>query len=130
MEKKNFDWARYKHDTDLIADNIGHVINCLEVLTFTALEPPSQRGEWYKKCNSALPLSDELFPSLLKKHLGNIKMTNFGVSELSKEEIDHISNFQSDCLHHFRQLNKLQILAAYKTSAYIAVRIFFADFLS
>ena len=113
MEQDEIDYKRYMYNLEVLFDNVDRLIECTEMLTY-AVEYPEKRGFWYLQCNDILPESDELFPSLLRKHFGDIKMSSFCVSELETEDHDRCFDFQNDCLHHFRQLNKNQIFSLHK----------------
>ena len=110
LEQDEIDYKRYVCNSEVLFDNVDRLLNCMEMLT-TAVEYPEKRGFWYLLCNGDLPVSDELFPSLLKEHFGDVKMSTFCVSALDTEQNVRCVKFQNDCLHHFRQLNKEQIFA-------------------
>lgn len=110
MDDDEVDYKSYACNLEVLFDNIDRLLDCTEMLTH-AVDYPNDRGFWYLQCNDTLPVSDELFPTLLRTHFGDIKMSSFCLFALETQDHDRSFRFQNDCLHHFRQLNKEQIFS-------------------
>ena len=117
LEEDEINYKNYLCNLEVLFDNVDRLLDCTEMLVH-AMEYPNDRGFWYSQCIDSLPVSDELFPSLLKEHFGEIKMTTFCQSDLETQDHDRSFKFQNDCLIHFRQLNSDQIYSLHDKLLY------------
>ena len=93
-------------------------------LLIHAHEYPNDRGLWCLGCDDVAPVSETLFPSMMRAHFGSITLQEFASSDVVSTYEGNFIDFDDESLLHINQLEMQQVYAVYHKLefAYLCLR--------
>ena len=92
--------------------NTGLMMDSLDIILH-AYESPNDCNFWIDQCNDHLPVSSDLFRSLVEKHFSIFTFSDFCNVDMSVSEKETFLSFQNDLMLHYKQLDMDKVKNVY-----------------